>query len=157
MTGFMMASRFMFAGVLMWLTATTGLARSPVDAAIAWGLIGTWALDCSARPSGPNGYLTYERASSDQLVHKRDYGAIKDEHPIIEAKRLDDGALELVFDFSALSPPQQRRVIIERVSIDSIRARENQVVGTTNYSIRDGTFVHNGKPVPLQMRCLPTL
>jgi hypothetical protein len=152
-----MAPRLMLAGFLMFLTAATGLARSPADDATKWGLLGTWALDCSARPSGSNGHLTYERVSGDQIMHKRDYGAIKDEHPIVEAKQRDDGALELVFDFSALSPPHQRRVVIERVSIDSIKARENQIVGTTTYAIRDGMFVHNGKPVPLQLRCLPTL
>jgi hypothetical protein len=153
----MLTRLLLLLGFLVAQSTSPIFARSAATGAKVWGLLGTWALDCSAGPSQANGYLTYEPVSGNQLIHKRDYGAIKDEHPVIEAKLLDDGALELVFDFSALSPPQRRRVVVERVSIDGIRARENQVVGTSDFSIRDGKFVHNGKPVPVQTRCLSTL
>src|SRR4030095_14340935 len=48
-----------FASLLMGLGQAR--AETPAETAAAFGLLGTWAVDCRMPPSVANGYLTYAR------------------------------------------------------------------------------------------------
>ena len=128
-------------------------AKSAVDAAAKWGLIGTWALDCASKPSGANGHLSFLRGPEGRLIHKREFGDRRDESRVLDTTIRPDGTLEVVIDFNRLTPPHKRRVVFSKVADDRKRAIENQVVGMPDFSVKDGKFISNGNPTPLQIRC----
>lgn len=128
-------------------------ARSPVDDARKFGLIGTWAIDCKAKPSSSSGFLSYRVEPNGRLVHKRDFGNAKDQNEVTETKLRADGKLEVIFDFKNLSPPHKRRVLFMRLPDGSIRSMENQVVGSSDFSVKDGKLIATGNPTPVQRRC----
>lgn len=136
-----------------YLLPASAMARDAADAAAKWGMIGTWAPDCTSGPSRSNVYLIYQRRSGGRLVHKRDFGDARDENDITETTLLPDGKLELVFDLKSLSPPQKRRAVFEKVSDDVYRAFENQVVGTSDFSVKDGKLHSTGAPMRVANRC----
>ena len=76
------AARIGFSLVLLAsIVSSAGLAaeRLPVDAAALWGLLGSWAVDCDARPSNANPRYSYVMVG-DSLLIRRDHGALQDEN-----------------------------------------------------------------------------
>jgi len=125
-------------------------AQSIADTASRWGLIGTWALDCSQPASGSNGYLVYI-ARGAKVSHERNFGDRRDVNDVREAKAAADGGLELVVHFPGLQ--QTRRFILIKGPDGRIRATSNSKADGTEPTILDGRFTANGNPTPWQVRC----
>lgn len=138
---------FILCGLL--LAAAPAAEQNAVEAATAWGLLGTWALDCGKPASRPNPYLGYFRHGRN-LVHRRDFGDVRDEHTVTSARILEDGALEIVVDLAVFG--QVRTIVFRKEGEGKKRAVLNRD-DAGNYSIKDGKFVANGQPSPVQTRC----
>ena len=82
-------------------------AQSIAETLSRWGLLGTWALDCSKPASGSNGYLTYAIRRAGQVSHERDFGDRQDVNEVQQARLVLGGALELVVHFPELSQTRQ--------------------------------------------------
>ena len=126
-------------------------AQSPVELASRWGLIGTWALDCTKPPSGSNGYLTYVIRRAGQVSHERNFGDRQDSNDVEQIRPGADGAIELVVSFPSLK--QTRRFSLIMGPDGRTRAIANSKADGTEPTIRDGKFVHNGSETPWQVRC----
>ena len=60
------------------------------------GLVGRWAIDCDARPSGPNGWETIGWTSDDGPVTSfEDHAEWSSTYTIIEARRLSETDTEV--------------------------------------------------------------
>src|SRR6187431_204849 len=53
-------------------------AQSIAETLSRWGLLGTWALDCSKPASSSNGNLSYATRRAGQVSHERDFGDRQD-------------------------------------------------------------------------------
>jgi hypothetical protein len=125
-------------------------AQSVADTLQRWGLIGTWALDCSKPASSSNGYLSYV-ASGAKVVHQRNFGDRSDKNDVQQARTGVGGTLDLVVHFPGLN--QTRKYTMLMGSDRRIRAMNNSRIDGTDPSIRDGKFIHNGALTPWQTRC----
>ncbi|WP_315718907.1 MULTISPECIES: hypothetical protein [unclassified Bradyrhizobium] len=125
-------------------------ADETVDVARAWGLIGTWAADCSAPPvKGRGAIISYEVTPDDRLIYRRDHDP-SDVNQVANARVEADQTLVL----SIVLPKarQTRENGITRTADGSIRSVFNRGEDDS-YTIRDGRFVANGKPTPTLNRC----
>jgi hypothetical protein len=125
-------------------------AQSAADTLRTWGLLGTWALDCTKPASASNGYLSYV-ASGTKVVHQRDFGDRRDNNDVQQARTGVGGTLDLVVHFPGLN--QTRKYTMLMASDRRIRAMSNSRIDGTEQSIRDGKFIHNGALTPWQTRC----
>ena len=142
--------RVLFACSVGILFAGPLLAQSMAEEAAGWGLLGTWALDCTVPASRSNAYLSYVR-EGDALIHRRDFGDTRDEHPIDAVKVLADGSLEIVITLSLANASQVRTLVLQKEGKGKMRAMMNRDEAG-NYSIRDGKFM-DGQPSAVQSRC----
>src|SRR5260370_11976952 len=90
--------------VLFSLTLTLEApAETVTETARKWGLIGPWSLHCSLAPDRNQGtVLTYEIASGERVVHRRNFGDTTAESEVLPAEGSDDGMLNLRGFFPAL-------------------------------------------------------
>ena len=126
-------------------------AESVAQTLSRWGLIGTWALDCSKPASGSNGYLSYVSRRAGQVSHERDFGDRQDVNEVRQARTGSGGALDLVVHFPKLS--QTRKYTMIMGSDGRIRATANSKTDGTEPTIAKGNFTANGKATPWQVRC----
>ena len=126
-------------------------AQSIAETLSRWGLLGTWALDCSKPASSSNGYLSYAIRRAGQVSHERDFGDRKDVNEVQQARLGLRGALELVVHFPGLSQTRQFTVLM---GVDGrIRTIANSKVDGTEPTIKDGKFTATGGDSPWQVRC----
>jgi hypothetical protein len=129
--------------------AMPGWAQDPAEIAAQWGLLGTWAVDCTQPPSRQNSYLTFAR-DGELLFHRRDFGDARDEHPVTSVREAADGTIEVVIDLAIFA--QTRTIVFAKEGEGKKRAVSNRDDKGV-YSIRDSKFVANGQPAPVQNRC----
>src|ERR1700750_531696 len=116
--------------VALTLTASTGAimphaaAGEAADAARKWGLIGTWAADCSVPPDKTTPQIIYAIGSGDRVMLRRDYGWRKDEMEIGTVEIAGDGSLHMRTVFPELK--QIRDSAIAMAPDGSIRALSNR-------------------------------
>lgn len=145
--------------VVRWLALAAGLvilshaasAQTAADTMARWGMLGTWALDCSKPPSRQNGYLSYVRKPGGAVSHEREFGDSRDAHDISQATIGPHGTLELVVHFKSFN--QVRKWRLMKGADGRIRAIVNSSVKNDDYTIKDGKFTGNGADVPWQTRC----
>lgn len=126
-------------------------AQTVADTLTRWGLIGTWALDCSNPASESNGYLGYLSGSPGKVSHERDFGSKKDSNEVQRATTGRGGVLELIVNFSGLN--QTRKYSLMMGPDGRTRAMSNSRADGTEQTIKDGVFTASGKPTPWQTRC----
>jgi hypothetical protein len=138
--------------VLFSLTLTLEApAETVAETARKWGLIGSWSLDCSLAPDRNRGtVLTYQVASGDRVVHRRNFGDTRDESEVVTAAASGDGMLNLSVFFPALKQTREYGFIMQPDGTLRTMYNRNQKQG---YTIRDGKFTANGKPTPAQQKC----
>jgi hypothetical protein len=122
--------------------------RIAADMAEQWSLVGSWAVDCQRPPARENPHYSYLRQGVTLMV-QRDVGDFRDENKVTSAAITDDGGIELVTDFKALS-----HVITSRYakhSASQFRAISNKDEKNV-YSARDGKL-RSGVPTPVMSRC----
>jgi hypothetical protein len=145
--------RRIFAAVVAVGTALAiapAFAEGASDAAAAWGLLGVWSLDCAKAASRETPRLSFVRIGG-KLAHRRDFGDVKDEFPVLAAQRRSDGSLEVMLDLASFG--ERRTVVFAKAGDQKKRAVANWS-DKGEYSIRDGKFVANGAPTPVQTRCV---
>jgi len=136
----------LFAGPI----TSDALADSAADVARDWGLLGSWAVDCSAPPvRGRGAIISYEIASDGRLIYRRDHDP-SDVNEVASARIESDETVVL----SIVLPRahQTRENGIAKMADGSIRSVFNRGEDGS-YTIRDGRFVANGKPTPLLTKC----
>ncbi|CAL75982.1 conserved hypothetical protein; putative signal peptide [Bradyrhizobium sp. ORS 278] len=135
-------------GVSSFVSAAS--ADEAVEVARAWGLIGTWAADCSAPPvKGRGAIISYEVTVDGNLIYRRDHDP-SDVNSVTSARLEPDQTLVL----SIVLPKarQTRENGIAKSADGNIRSVFNRGEDDS-YTIRDGRFVANGKPTPSLRKC----
>ena len=136
---------------LALVTGELAIAGSAAQIASEWGLLGTWALDCSVPPDRDRGArFTYQIADDGHLILARDFGDASDTSDISDVRLEPDGSLRLTVNFAAIR--QTRIYTLAKDGDGNIRAISNRD-SKGRYSIRDGRFSATGQPTPKQMRC----
>jgi hypothetical protein len=126
-------------------------AQTVAETARAWGLIGSWSLDCSVAPGRNQGaVLAYEIAPGDRVVHRRNFGDTIDESEVTTAEISGDGILNLRVFFPRLK--QTREYGLAMQPDGTMRAIYNRN-HKHEYTIRDGKFTANDSPTPSQHKC----
>lgn len=140
------------AAALLW-AATTPTARAETLAATVehWGLLGSWAVDCAARPDRDKGaLLTYEIRKDGRVMYRRNFGDAKDENEVVSATVNAEGLLNVMVYFSSLHQAREFGLLLAKDG--SLRAIYNRSE-RGEYTIRDGKYVATGAPTPVQQRC----
>lgn len=125
-------------------------AETIAETAQQWGLIGPWSLDCSLPPDHANGTVLSYEIAGDRLMHRRDFGDSRDEAEVLAATVSGDNILNLRVYFPSVK--QTREYGVMHLDDGSIRAVYNRN-DKNQYSIKDGKFIANGKPTPVQHKC----
>jgi len=144
-------SRWTTAAVL-WI-ALTSLARAETLGATVehWGLLGSWAVDCTVRPDRDKGaLLTYEIRGDSRVMYRRNFGDAKDENEVVSATVNAEGLLNLMVYFPSLRQTREFGLMLAKDG--SLRAIYNRSE-RGEYTIKDGKYVKSGAPTPAQQRC----
>jgi hypothetical protein len=149
-------ARWALAVALTLATSTLAMrdatASEAADAARKWGLIGTWAVDCSVPPDKASPLIICAIGSGDRVLLRRDYGNRIDEQEVGSVEIAADGNLLMRTSFPSLK--QIRESAIAMAPDGSIRAIYNRNE-KDEYTVRDGIYVANGSPAIALHRCAP--
>jgi hypothetical protein len=131
--------------------AVNASAETVAQTARNWGLIGSWARDCSVKPGkNQNTLLAYEVVGDGRVVHRRDFGDSTDENEVVTAEVSGDDMLNLRVFFPNFK--QTRQYGLMKQPDGTIRTMYNHDQ-KDEYSIRDGIFTANGNPTPALHKC----
>lgn len=115
------------------------------------GLLGSWAVDCAARPDHDRGaLLTYEIGKDGRVLYRRNFGDTKDENEVVSAAIDPDGMINVMVYFPSLRQTREFGLLLSKQG--SLRAIYNRSE-RGDYTIRDGKFVKTGASTPAQQRC----
>jgi hypothetical protein len=89
-------------------------------------------------------------APGGRVVHRRNFGDVKDENQVVSAVVSTDGILNLRVSFPALK--ETREYGMMKQPDGTIRAMYNRNA-KQEYTIKDGNFTSNGNPSPKQSKC----
>ena len=148
----MRASSRWIAVAVLWvaLTSTAG-AETLASTVEQWGLLGSWAVDCTARPDRDKGaLLTYEIRKDGRVMYRRNFGEAKDENEVVSATVNAEGLLNMMVYFPSLRQAREFGLMLQKDG--NLRAIYNRSE-RGEYTIRDGKYVATGAPTPAQQRC----
>ncbi|WP_315758054.1 MULTISPECIES: hypothetical protein [unclassified Bradyrhizobium] len=130
--------------------APAASADDAAEVARAWGLIGTWAADCSAPPvRGRGAIISYEISPDGSLVYRRDHDP-SDVNEVANARIEPDQTLVLSIVLSRAHQTRENGII--KTTDGGIRSVFNRGEDGS-YTIREARFVANGKPTPALRKC----
>jgi len=140
------------AAALLWIAlASTARAETLAATVEQWGLLGSWAVDCAARPDRDKGaLLTYEIRKDGRVMYRRNFGDAKDESEVVSATVNAEGLLNVMVFFPSLHQAREFGLLLQKDG--SLRALYNRSE-RGEYTIRDGRYVATGAPTPAQQRC----
>ncbi|MBR0810995.1 hypothetical protein JQ544_05645 [Bradyrhizobium diazoefficiens] len=140
------------AAAMLWAAITPAAAAGTLAATVEqWGLLGSWAVDCAARPDRDKGaLLTYEIRKDGRVMYRRNFGEARDENEIVSATVNADGLLSMMVYFPSLRQTREFGLLLAKDG--SLRAIYNRSE-RGEYTIRDGKYIATGSPTPLQQRC----
>jgi hypothetical protein len=131
--------------------ARDGSAQSPVQTVRKWGLIGPWSQNCALPPDRDQGaVLDYEIERDSRVMHRRNFGDVRDESEVVFAEVSGDGMLNLRVFFPSLKQVREYGLLMQPDG--TMRAMYNRN-SKGEYSIKDGKFIANGNPTPPHHRC----
>lgn len=143
-------SRPLIAIVLCASSAYAARADDTVEVARTWGLIGTWAADCSAPAvKGRGAIISYEVTPDGNLIYRRDHDP-SDVNAVANARVEADQTLVLSIVLPRARQTRENGII--KSADGSIRSVFNRGEDDS-YTIREGRFVANGKPTPALRKC----
>ncbi len=137
---------------LIWLALTSVVRAEPLASTIVkWGLLGSWAVDCSVQPDRDKGaVLSYEIKQDGRVMYERNFGDARDENEVVAASADETGLLNVMVFFPSLHQTREFGLLLQKDG--SLRAIYNRGQ-RGDYTIRDGKFVKSGEPTPAQHRC----
>lgn len=140
------------AAVVLWVASTSMAGAETLAATVEqWGLLGSWAVDCAARPDRDKGaLLSYEIRKDGRVMYRRNFGEAKDENEVVSATVSAEGLLDLMVFFPALHQTREFGLLLQKDG--SLRAIYNRSE-RGEYTIKDGKYVATGAPTPAQQRC----
>jgi hypothetical protein len=140
------------AAAMLWAAITPAAAAGTLAATVEqWGLLGSWAVDCAARPDRDKGaLLTYEIRKDGRVMYRRNFGEARDENEIVSATVNADGLLNMMVYFPSLRQTREFGLLLAKDG--SLRAIYNRSE-RGEYTIRDGKYIATGAPTPIQQRC----
>lgn len=140
------------AAVLLWVAlAPTARAETLAATVEQWGLLGSWAVDCAARPDRDKGaLLTYEIRKDGRVMYQRNFGDARDENEVVSAMINDEGLLDVMVFFPSLHQTREFGLLLQKDG--SLRAIYNRSE-RGEYTIRDGKYIATGAPTSAQQRC----
>ncbi|QOZ54509.1 hypothetical protein XH90_26380 [Bradyrhizobium sp. CCBAU 53338] len=145
------SSRWIAAAVLWIAFAPFAYAETLAATVEQWGLLGSWAVDCAARPDRDKGaLLTYEIRGDGRVMYRRNFGDARDENEVVSATVNAEGLLNLMVFFPSLHQTREFGLLLAKDG--SLRAIYNRSE-RGEYTIKDGKYVKTGAPTPLQQRC----
>lgn len=144
-------SRWISAALLWIAFASTAGAETLAATVEQWGLLGSWAVDCAAKPDRDKGaLLTYEIRKDGRVMYRRNFGDAKDENEVVSATATAEGLLNVMVYFPSLRQTREFGLLLsEQGSMRAIYNRSER----GEYTIRDGKYVVTGAPTPAQRRC----
>ena len=142
--------RLALALVSLCLFSGPGRAETPAETAAAFGLLGTWAVDCRLPPSLANAYLSYVATPGGNIAHDRDFGSQRNVGEIMRAS-LTAGGIDLVVFFPVTA--QSRQITITKAADGRMRTIADSFINSNEYAVRDGKLLATGAEMPWQMRC----
>lgn len=137
--------------LLVAVTADGARGETVAETMARWGLIGTWAMDCSRPPSRSNFHLSYVARGEGRVFHERDLGGLRDSREIRAARLRPGGLIEVVADFGKLVGV--RKWTMMKGADGRIRTLSNSRIDGTDTTVRDGRLVSSGAETPWQTRC----
>ncbi|QFI72112.1 hypothetical protein F8237_06765 [Bradyrhizobium betae] len=137
---------------LLWVAFTPAAGAETLSATVEqWGLLGSWAVDCAARPDRDKGaLLTYEIRKDGRVMYRRNFGDVRDESEVVSATVNAEGLLNVMVYFPSLKQTREFGLLLSKQG--SLRAIYNRSE-RGEYTIRDGKYVATGAPTPQQQRC----
>lgn len=143
--------RWIAAGILWAAIAPKAGAETLAATVEQWGLLGSWAVDCAARPDRDKGsLLTYEIRKDGRVMYRRNFGDAKDENEVVSATVNAEGVLNVMVYFPSLHQAREFGLLLAKDG--SLRAIYNRSE-RGEYTIKDGKYVATGAPTPIQQRC----
>ncbi|WP_063691725.1 hypothetical protein [Bradyrhizobium stylosanthis] len=138
--------------VLLWVALVPSARAETLAATVEqWGLLGSWAVDCAARPDRDKGaLLTYEIRKDGRVMYRRNFGDARDENEVVSATINAEGLLNVMVYFPSLHQTREFGLLL--LKDGSLRAIYNRS-DRGEYTIRDGKYVATGAPTPAQQRC----
>jgi len=144
-------SRWTTAAVLWIAFASLVHAETLAATVEQWGLLGSWAVDCTVSPDRDKGaLLTYEIRGDGRVMYRRNFGDARDESEVVSATVNAEGLLNLMVYFPSLRQTREFGLLLAKDG--SLRAIYNRSE-RGEYTIRDGKYVKSGAPTPPQQRC----
>ncbi|WP_198963931.1 hypothetical protein [Bradyrhizobium sp. Y36] len=144
-------SRGIAAAMLWAATCPTAGAETLAATVEQWGLLGSWAVDCAARPDRDKGaLLTYEIRKDGRVMYRRDFGDARDENEVVSATVNAEGLLNVTVYFPSLRQAREFGLLLAKDG--SLRAIYNRSE-RGEYTIKDGKYVATAAPTPTQHRC----
>lgn len=140
------------AAAMLWAAFTATANAETLAATVEqWGLLGSWAVDCAARPNRDKGaLLTYEIRKDGRVMYRRNFGEATDENEMVSATVNADGLLNVMVYFPSLHQTREFGLLLAKDG--SLRAIYNRSE-RGEYTIRDGKYIATGAPTPAQQRC----
>jgi len=137
---------------LLWVALVPSARAETLAATVEqWGLLGSWAVDCAARPDRDKGaLLTYEIRKDGRVMYRRNFGDARDENEVVSATTNAEGLLNVMVYFPSLHQTREFGLLL--LKDGSLRAIYNRSE-RGEYTIRDGKYVATGAPTPAQQRC----
>lgn len=144
-------SRWTTAAVLSIAFASTASAETLAVTVEQWGLLGSWAVDCAAKPDrDKRALLTYEIGKDGRVMYRRNFGDARDENEVVSATVNAEGLLNVMVYFPSLQQTREFGLLLaEDGTLRAIYNRSERGV----YTIKDGKYVATGAPTPPQQRC----
>lgn len=136
-----------------WICSTRVAEAATISQTLTkWGLIGTWAQDCTRPPDrSGNVHMTYT-IEGERVRRKEDYGDSQPVHDVVGAEILRDGTLVWrlaypdegigTYEFDAEHGGDGRMRTIYAHNLD-----------TGEYTVRNRAFAPQGGQVPWMTRC----
>lgn len=144
-------SRWTTAALLWIALASTAGAEALAVTVEQWGLLGSWAVDCAAKPDRDKGaLLTYEIRKDGRVMYRRNFGDARDENEVVSATVNAEGLLNVMVYFPSLQQTREFGLLLaEDGTLRALYNRNERGV----YTIKDGKYVATGVPTPPQQRC----
>jgi hypothetical protein len=145
--------------IALTLAALTALpcvsfAQTSAEIAAAWGLLGSWQVQCGG-PLGNSNPIYFYRASGARVVLDRKFGPeLDDTNMVSGVRRGANGEILYTVTFPTTDPPQSREHVVVKTP-DGMRMRvySNRNPDTGQYAVRDGKFTDDGTTTPWMNRC----